>query len=162
MLRENGRAEKGWEPASEDGTGRRPGPTFWLITGHENGGMELLTIDSDDGGETLPVFSFEEEAEMFLGFEALGRGWRVRETTGGELISVLYGLCTSVRRVALDPLPAGVGGEALVGLLSLEREDFARSLASRDGFSTPRRSLSPRVEASTESEPSESLREKEA
>jgi len=38
------------------------------------------------------VFSFEEEAEAFLqllGDDEKERGWRIRETTAGELISVL-------------------------------------------------------------------------
>jgi hypothetical protein len=92
----------------------------WLITRYEKGGMEVLILDSDDGGgsgkEALPVFSSEEEAKIFLRFEGSGNGgWRARETPTGELALVLLGVCAGVERVALDPLlPIGVGGEATV------------------------------------------------
>ncbi len=73
-------------------------PRYWLIVKHENGRIKLLTVDSD-GEESLPVFSFDEEAETFLSLRAPGTGWRIRETTAGELISLLYGLCSSLRKV---------------------------------------------------------------
>ena len=66
--------------------------------------MEVLTIDAS--GETvLPVFSFREEGEFFLGLEATETDWWPRETTTGELVSLLLGLCARVDEVALDPLP---------------------------------------------------------
>ena len=102
---------------------------FWLIARHNNAQLELLTIDA--GGEkALPVFSFEEEAEAFLILGVLGTHWRIRETTPGELVSVLYGPCAGVGRVALDPLPE-LGGEAMVGLVSLSRERFCKNLRDR-------------------------------
>ena len=105
------------------------GPMSWLIARHDNAQLELLTIDA--GGEkALPVFSFEEEAEAFLSLSALGTYWWIRETTPGELVSVLYGPCASVEWVALDPLP-GVGGEAIVGLVSLSRERFCKNVKDR-------------------------------
>jgi hypothetical protein len=75
----------------------------------------------------LPVFSFEEEAEMYLGFEASGDGWRIRETRAGELTSVLLGCCAHVGRVILDPLPQMVTDQT-VRLLSLDRKSFVRDL----------------------------------
>jgi len=75
----------------------------------------------------LPVFSFEEEAEMFLRLGLLEKeGWRVRETTCGELTSVLYGMCRDVTHVSLDPLPG------MVELVSLSRKTFVRTLLARD------------------------------
>ena len=74
MQREGNKTRTGQEPATQNGTGQRPGSTFWLITRCENGGMEVLTIGSD--GEVLPVFSFEGEAEMFLRLGALGGAGR--------------------------------------------------------------------------------------
>ena len=51
---------------------RTPGPpAYWLIAKSENSRIEVLTLDRD-GEEMLPVFSHEEEAEMFL--RLLG-GW---------------------------------------------------------------------------------------
>jgi hypothetical protein len=77
--------------------------SFWLIVTRAHGRMEVLTIDA--GGETvLPVFSFQEEGELFLRLEATAEWW-LRETTTGELISLLLGLCARVDKVALDPLP---------------------------------------------------------
>lgn len=79
----------------------------------------------------MPVFSFEEEAEMFLRLGALGTGWRVRETTCGELVSVLYAPCRDVKRVALDPLPE-MAVQSTVGFVSLSREAFVEVLLPSD------------------------------
>jgi len=81
-----------------------------LISKTDHGRMEVLTLD-DDGKEILPVFSHEEEAEMFLRFGDLACCWRVRESSAGEVVSVLYGPCAGVREVALDPLPKDGGRE---------------------------------------------------
>jgi hypothetical protein len=50
-------------------------------------------------------------------------GWRVRQTSVGELVSVLYGPCSDTKKVVLDPVPE-VGTEELVDLLSMHRNDF--------------------------------------
>ena len=112
----------------------RSGPArlrHWVIAKYENGGIEILTIIPDGEEEILPVFSFEEEAELFLQGEAPGRGWTARETTPGELVSILYGLCLGVAAVALDPLPE-ILSRAVVGLVSLDRESFLRILLERE------------------------------
>jgi hypothetical protein len=100
---------------------------YWLIVRHERNRMEMLTVRLAGGGETLPVFSFEEEARVFCERGALGSGWRLRVTSTGELASVLLGLCAHVERVALDPLPLA-GAEMLVALVSMRREDFVKLL----------------------------------
>ena len=64
---------------------------FWLIVKDRTGGMEVLRIILASGEEALPVFSFEDEARMFLELGTSGC-WRVRETTTGEVTSVLLGL----------------------------------------------------------------------
>ncbi len=48
----------------------------------------------------------------------------------GELVSMFLGPHIRMRRVALDPLPTNVGGEAMVELLSLGRERFLASRAN--------------------------------
>lgn len=114
----------------------------WLIVTHEGGRVEVLTIGSGDD-EAVPVFSFEEEAQMFLLLRAgmPGAGWRVREITVGELASILCGPCREVKAVALDPLPEACGW-ALNGLLSVRREEFV--LATQDEEpSIPRRAAAP-------------------
>jgi hypothetical protein len=112
---------------------RLPVPAYWLIAKNENDRMEVLTFDCGSE-EALPVFSFEEEAEMFLGLGGLGCSWRVRESWAGELVSVLYGPCAGVKEVALDPLPEMVA-ERTVGLVRLDRERFI------DDITTGRRPL---------------------
>ena len=88
--------------------------------------MEALTVAGD---EALPVFSFREEAEMFLRLGAFGLGWQTRLATPGELVSVLHGSCAGVRKVALDPLPE-VCGSAWMCVVSLDRRAFLRTLGS--------------------------------
>ena len=85
----------------------------------------MLRINLASGEETLSVFSFEDEARKFFEL-GTSDGWRVRETAAGELISILFGPCAGVRRVALDPLPGP--DAALAGLVSMGREAFMESL----------------------------------
>ena len=76
--------------------------SWWLVAKNEGGPLEVLTLD---GGDTLPVFSGEEEAELFLWLrEAREYGWEVRESSAGELSSLLCGPCSGATFVALDPL----------------------------------------------------------
>ena len=84
----------------------------------------MLTIA---GGETLPVFSFGEEAEMFLRLGTPEAGWEAGQFTTGGLNSMLRGPLAGVRRVTLDPLPE-VYGRELVCLVSVDRRDFVRVL----------------------------------
>ena len=99
--------------------GSRP---LWLIVKQRCSGLEVLTI----GGHVLPVFSFREEAETFLHFRGAGDGWHARETTCGELVSVLYGPCRDVEHISLDPLPE------VVELVNLSRKAFVKTLLASD------------------------------
>ena len=100
--------------------GSRP---LWLIAKYRCSGLEVFTI----GRYVLPVFSFREEVEAFLHLKgAAGDGWRVRETTCGELISILYGPCRDVEDISLDPLPERVE------LMSLSRKAFVEALLGSD------------------------------
>ena len=104
--------------------------SFWLIVTRSHGRMEVLTIDA--GGETvLPLFSFQEEVELFLHLQVKGADWWPRETTTGELASLLLGLCARVDKVALDPLP-GFGERAILGLVSTGRRRYMRYLMGED------------------------------
>jgi hypothetical protein len=98
---------------------------FWVIVKYRTGGMEVLRATLASGKEALPVFSFEDEARMFLELGTSGC-WRVRETTADELTSVLFDLCPGVERVVLDPLP-GPFAQALMDLVSMERGAFMES-----------------------------------
>ena len=110
--------------ATTEGTRRRP--RWWLIAKIEDGGVEFLTTTTrdEDGGETLPVFGYEEEAEMFLHMGGCGdHGWSARESSSGEIVSVLCGPCSGAEGVALDPLPVMVADGTLC-LDWLGRERF--------------------------------------
>lgn len=115
-----------------------PSSAYWLIAKNDDGPVEVLTIDLE-GQEALPIFSFREEAEMFVWLEA-GGTWSARETSVRELASLLFGLYLPyVKKVALDPLPE-ICDEGMVPLVSVSRNDFARTLLDdRElrGTSTP-------------------------
>ena len=110
------------------GLARRP---LWIITCYRNNRMDVLTVDpeGDDGG-SLPVFSFKEEAQRYLSLsenDQEGRRWRIRETTAGELVSVLQAPCADVGQVMLDPLPLSLG-RLMAPLYSVAREWFLEDL----------------------------------
>src|SRR5918992_1183031 len=104
--------------------------SYWLISEKRNNRIEVLTIRTDDEQETLPVFSSEEEAEIILRFGGVTGGWRARESSVGELVSVLSGPCAGVKKMALDPSPEMVV-EGTVGLDSLLRESFIGQIMAR-------------------------------
>lgn len=103
--------------------------TLWAISRYEGGGLEVLTAGS---GEVLPVFGFEEEAALYLRFEAPeGEGWRLRRVTSGEMISLVSGCCRNTGFVALDPLPRDFG--LSVHPVVMGREEFLAKLALGGG-----------------------------
>ena len=103
--------------------GRGPGTTWWLVAKDGHLCRDLLTVNYGSG-RALPVFSGEGEAEMFVWLgSAFEDGWRIRETSTGELVSILYGPCARVRNVALDPSPCVAEAEN-IGLVALARERF--------------------------------------
>jgi len=81
-----------------------------------------------EGKEAIALFSAEEEARMFCHLSKQGAKGSVRQTTAGGVLSLLYGPWAVARHVALDPLPEIFGG-ALLGVLTLGREHFAKSFA---------------------------------
>ena len=124
--------------------GRRLAVRFWLVAKDGNYPTEILTVDCGGGDEALPVFSHEEEAELFLNLGVVGDGWRVRESAAGEIVSLLAGSCAGVGSVALDPTP--VMSSEMLDLVKVGRERFVdliqlsvrkRSLAG-SGWTEPR------------------------
>jgi hypothetical protein len=131
---------------------KEAGRTHWLIAKHGVSGLEVLTIPLGGGAEVLAVFTFEEEARVFLDsrFGASGEGWEARQTWPGELASVLCGPCSTAKEVALDPPPEAVEKGKSAGLRAVDRDDFlglllgdgsagirsvsTRSLGSREGL----------------------------
>lgn len=109
-----------------EGTRRRP--RWWLIAKTENGRIQFLTTARDKASrETLPVFGYEEEAEMFLHLGGYDDSWSVRESSSGEVVSVLCGPCSGAEGVALDPLP-GMVADGTLHLVWLRRENFLARL----------------------------------
>jgi hypothetical protein len=91
----------------------------YLIVGHTSKGLELPHIFSASGEEVLPVFSSEEAAREFLSLSSLGKGWYVRDFSGGELVSVIFAFHTSVKGVLLDPQPGVLSDDVMVSLVGL-------------------------------------------
>ena len=117
--------------AASEGTRRRP--RWWLIAKTQDGRVEFLTTFRDeDGGETLPIFAYEEEAEMFLYLSGYADGWSVRESSSGEIVSVLSGPCSGAECVALDPPPEMVA-DGTLSLVSLGRARFLELLLGDAG-----------------------------
>ena len=108
----------------------------WLIANLTDGKMEVFTLDSG-GDRVLPVFSFRDEAEMYVRLQLGTPGWEPRVSSPGEIVSVLYGPLSDVARVALDPLPE-VCDKTLLDLLCVRRDAFVRSLLGEEGdFAAP-------------------------
>jgi hypothetical protein len=106
----------------------------WLIVKPLVHQTDVLTLRSRRrGGTSLPVFSHEGEADKFLCYhtEASEGGWRVRQTSASELALLLQRQGAAVQQVVLDPVPEDVA-EALVELLSLDREEFVRMLLAEE------------------------------
>ena len=122
------------------GVSRRAGTQrYWVIAMDAKDGfgqLDLLTVDLDGAGEALPVFSFEEEAEMFLWLQTTEDGREVRKITPGQLVSILYGPCADVTRVMLDPLPE-IGASMQISLLGMDRHDFVESVMGARSLETP-------------------------
>ena len=86
--------------------GRREGPSrlWYLIARREGNRLEVLTLAAQPRRETLPVFASAGAARDFLRCGGAGGDWRVRESTTGELISLLMGHLPHVDRIVLDPV----------------------------------------------------------
>jgi hypothetical protein len=83
------------------------------------------------GEEALVAFSFNEEAELFLKLgQEVREGWQIRESSAGEIISLLRGPHVDVGRVTLDPAPEMLA-QKLGGLVSLDRERFMDIILNR-------------------------------
>ena len=110
-----------------------PTTTRWMVARAREGRLEPLCVRAGTS-KVLPVFSFEEEAEMFLHLGGYGDSeWRTRESSAGELVSVLCGPCKDVKGVALDPLPQMLE-DGTVGLVGVGRKSFLGQIFAREGL----------------------------
>jgi hypothetical protein len=96
---------------------------YWLIVKHEAGWTRVPTVHLKSGGKALPVFSWVEEARMFLNLSVFKEGgWAIRESTAGRLVSMLEeDLREEVEFVALDPMPemASPTFDTMISLVAL-------------------------------------------
>ena len=98
------------------------GAVYWLISDATEP-ARAFELDLAGLGRSLPVFSFREEAELFLALGGLGRGWTVREGGAGDFISLLFGPRADLANVILDPLPAMLR-DSVAGLISISPDRF--------------------------------------
>lgn len=116
---------------------RKPNPTtvYWLIENPGSGRSGVFTVCIDAESEALPVFSYPEEAEMFLKLDGLEEGgWRIAESTAGDLISRLSEYHREgIELVALDPLPEMMGPVfgTTIALVTLSLHGFAQRHVER-------------------------------
>ncbi len=109
------------------GSTRPQGRRWWLISRCADSRREVLTTRC--GAVTLSVFSFEEEAGLFLELKGLTPdGWRAWEIRAGEITSVLCDPCVRVAQVALDPLPESVADRVAMQPTSMDRKAFLNYL----------------------------------
>ena len=108
---------------------------YWLLAKRRRDRLEVLTTSLADGRRVLPVFSFEEEAKLYLRPSIRGR-WRVRQTGPGELVSLLCGLCKEVELVALDQM-SDLETDVMSRLVSLERDRFEDIILHREAYVRP-------------------------
>ena len=102
--------------------------SWWLVARNGDGPLEVFTLD---GGDTLPVFSGEGEAELFLWLrEERQHGWEVHQSSAEELVFVLSGPCSHAGLVALDPSAEIFDGQA-AEFPGLGREEFLEWIVSR-------------------------------
>lgn len=94
------------ETAPVDGTpvfGEHSVAVWYVISRCEHNRIDVLTVFPRDDEEMVPVFGTERMAGEFLRDGGFGPGWRVRESTAGELISLLLSILSDVNSVAVDP-----------------------------------------------------------
>lgn len=111
------------------------GSPLWLIARSGTGGLEVLTValgeGSGDGPGALPVFSSGRLADSFLrtrGDRGARAGeWRARESTAGEIVSILSGLLADIDHVLRDPAHGRFGD----GRLAVDRADFVNILMDK-------------------------------
>lgn len=99
----------------------------YLIVRNDNNRLDVLTLPTD-GEYSLPVFSNEIAARAFVRSNHFGEeGWHVRESTAGELISLLMGHIADVELVAMNPMSNDTNGE-IVEPKIVDKRDFIGSL----------------------------------
>ena len=106
--------------------------SYWLVAKYCIREMQVLTLHLDSGEEVLPVFTssgatatfFRYLPRCFSQWQGVDEGWYVRESTTGELISLLFGPCRSVDHIALNLRPETDSAERLSTAVLMPRKDW--------------------------------------
>ena len=108
--------------------GRREGSSrlWYLIARREGNRLEVLTLAAQPRGVALPVFASAGTARDFLRCGCACGDWRLRESTAGELISLLMGHLLHVDRIVLDPVFGVSTGDT--ELRSASKQEFVAAL----------------------------------
>jgi hypothetical protein len=108
--------------------GHRGGPSrsLYLIARLEGNRLEVLTLAGQPRRDILPVFATAGAAWDFLRRSGVVGDWRVRESTAGELVSILVGHLPHVDRIVLDPVFGVSAGDAEPQ--STSKKDFVSAL----------------------------------
>lgn len=102
---------------------------FWIVTRTVRGRQQIMPTRLPGHRLAVAVFSFEEEALMFLKLSSgrhgggAGGRWRIQKTDPGQLASVLLDRGGRVGWVTLDPLTVA-GAEPMNVLASMWCADF--------------------------------------
>ena len=117
------------------GQGTKPsrmlaGRSRWLVVREQANILDPMCVYV--GVErVLPVFSFEEEAKLFLRLGSYEGNWRARESRAVDLVSVLRGPCADVTSVALDPLPEMLE-DGTLALVGVKRKSFLEHILAME------------------------------
>lgn len=96
---------------------------MYCLISDDVGPTDVYVMDLAGLGRSLPVFSFREEAELFLTLGGLGGGWRAVESGAGDILALIFGPGADVKSVVLDPIPTMLR-DSTAGLVSLSLESF--------------------------------------
>lgn len=114
------------------------GTVYWLICdAAEPEGVFVFEIAGL--GRSLPVFSFREEAELFMALGGLGGRWRTVERGADDFLAFFFGPGADVESVVLDPLPTMLRDStaSLVGLSLGRFMDRFLGVPDLDGAAEP-------------------------
>jgi hypothetical protein len=100
---------------------------FWILCRGRECVRWPAVLDLPFFGETVAVFSFEEEARLFLDLRGAKDGLRPVRVSAGRLLSLFKGSWPGFGSVALDPIPELDAG-TLLPLTTTSRERFVHFL----------------------------------
>ena len=109
----------------------RMSPGFWVVCPEHFGGP--LAVDLPGLGRAVALFSFEDEALLYLGLRGRAGtdGRLARRVSRAGLLTLLSGRWAGYRSVALDPIPELDAG-TLLPLTTTSRQRFVSFLRAAE------------------------------